>query len=801
MEKLFIKFVFLIIFSGAAYGQAITFSSRTVTALKDTSVVIQYDTDTAATGQIEYGLDTNYGSLTEVVGLSYWHPLEVTGLAPGTTYHYRIKAKDYKSRETISGDFTFTTRTTAELEAVIRAARINGDLPKTYYVKNGGSNANNGLSLETAWATPYYAAQRAEAGDTIYVVDGNYSGYVGFGFYVDPVHHGIPEAPILMKAYSGNPHIIDGINIRANYITIDGFVVRDISGHGIDVRYTNGIKILNCEVYNSIGSDGICLRDSMYIIIENFYVHDTGWNGVGIKPTTKYPFSGHHFILRNGRVIDTWYHNSFDVQGDYMTVENCFTDNIPANKPADAAIGAPYRISAYHSVFNNCSGQHGNNGIKTAMTSREILITNCTFPDFGFNSNTSAGPWSPMILYNNYIRYGYCGMYLYIDTGNNLIEENDVHSSEIWGYTYGFQGTGNVTIRNEKNSPYRVRSLEGATITVEYTDGRVFSVSGTSSPSWYPSGSSYSFNSGTTLFTIYPMSAVPTSSTATVTVTKFETTLSMGNVLVDFTADTTNGNNVDFVIGDLKADTSYQVTRAGTNYQVVKSNANKCIKFSNSEWSTKNFTIQETDAPADIITPPEINIGNPPALVTTAPTAPQNLAASAHGAEITLSWQAPASDGGSPITGYRIYRGNSSGSETFLAPTGAVLSYTDTTVSKDVTYYYQVSAVNSNGEGAKSNECNFKIAGESSSTSDSGKIKVYPNPYVKGKSSSEKIVFDNLAKESTIKIYTMSGELVREVNGNGGKAEWDVSSIHCGIYLFVVYSLEGVKKGKVSIIK
>ncbi len=106
------------------------------------------------------------------------------------------------------------------------------------------------------------------------------------------------------------------------------------------------------------------------------------------------------------------------------------------------------------------------------------------------------------------------------------------------------------------------------------------------------------------------MTARPATEPATISVAKFDTTLAKGSVLVDFTADTTNGNNIDFVIGELKADTNYQVTRAGTNYHVVKSNANKCIAFSNSEWSAKTFTITETDAIADIITPPEVNIGS-----------------------------------------------------------------------------------------------------------------------------------------------------------------------------------------------
>src|SRR5437763_3442387 len=88
----------------------------------------------------------------------------------------------------------------------------------------------------------------------------------------------------------------------------------------------------------------------------------------------------------------------------------------------------------------------------------------------------------------------------------------------------------------------------------------------------------------------------------------------------------------------------------------------------------------------------------------TPPSAPQNLAATGGNAQVTLTWQAPASDGGSLITNYKIYRGLAPTTETLLTTVGNVLTYTDSAVTNGVTYYYQVSAVNSPGEGAKSNE-------------------------------------------------------------------------------------------------
>ena len=92
----------------------------------------------------------------------------------------------------------------------------------------------------------------------------------------------------------------------------------------------------------------------------------------------------------------------------------------------------------------------------------------------------------------------------------------------------------------------------------------------------------------------------------------------------------------------------------------------------------------------------------------TAPTAPRTLAATApKPGQIGLTWQAPASNGGSAITGYRIYRGTASGQEAFLVSVAAgSTSYTDASVGKKVSYWYRIAAVNVLGEGAFSNEVN-----------------------------------------------------------------------------------------------
>lgn len=87
------------------------------------------------------------------------------------------------------------------------------------------------------------------------------------------------------------------------------------------------------------------------------------------------------------------------------------------------------------------------------------------------------------------------------------------------------------------------------------------------------------------------------------------------------------------------------------------------------------------------------------------PSAPALTAAPGAG-KVTLTWTVPSDNGGSPLTGYKIYRktAGSLTTATLLTTLGpAVLSHVDTFVISGTTYEYYVVAENANGEGAASN--------------------------------------------------------------------------------------------------
>ncbi|MHB1504270.1 MAG: fibronectin type III domain-containing protein [Acidimicrobiales bacterium] len=86
----------------------------------------------------------------------------------------------------------------------------------------------------------------------------------------------------------------------------------------------------------------------------------------------------------------------------------------------------------------------------------------------------------------------------------------------------------------------------------------------------------------------------------------------------------------------------------------------------------------------------------------TAPGAPSNLVASATKGQVSLSWSAPASDGGSPITSYLVvpYVGSTAG--TVIDTASSSTSYTVMGLTSGTTYTFTVAAVNAIGTGPAS---------------------------------------------------------------------------------------------------
>lgn len=91
------------------------------------------------------------------------------------------------------------------------------------------------------------------------------------------------------------------------------------------------------------------------------------------------------------------------------------------------------------------------------------------------------------------------------------------------------------------------------------------------------------------------------------------------------------------------------------------------------------------------------------------PAAPSNLTATPGNGQVTLAWQRPAADGGSPLTGYDVYLGTASrgqgGTPVNTTPLAAdATGFTLTGLANGTRYFFTVEAINANGHSAASNE-------------------------------------------------------------------------------------------------
>lgn len=89
------------------------------------------------------------------------------------------------------------------------------------------------------------------------------------------------------------------------------------------------------------------------------------------------------------------------------------------------------------------------------------------------------------------------------------------------------------------------------------------------------------------------------------------------------------------------------------------------------------------------------------AIVPAAPGVPLQLITAPGNARITVNWSAPADNGGSPLTAYRIYRAPAPDGSYDLIGTVTDPGLTDIDLTNGQSYWYKVTAVNSVGEGER----------------------------------------------------------------------------------------------------
>ena len=509
-----------------------------------------------------------------------------------------------------------------------------------YYIAPYGDDSNTGLSLDQAWKTLTWAVNssgKVHSDTTIYVVDGIY--YDSAPMIINDNNDGNITHPLIIKAYNGTP-IFDGGGAETNnnfafliqgssaystgYVTISNLTFRNYK-QIFDIRNAENITLSNNTFYNVRVSQsygiGLIAYATRNITIDNNIFHDAvGYNSLAIGGRVNDLNRVHHIYITNNQI----YNNDKHAGIQWGNADDVFiSGNKLWNNTYSGGITA-YKGKPYEHITNS-------------------IVQDCTLNDIAtplYISSSESGLWKDIIinnsgtitLYGNVHADNYrlsnltmrnisvtnpTGLLMYL-TGNGLAQNilferfNVTNYKTGFGYDWRIQDTnGNITIRDEVDDEYTILlkstlSDRNASMKIEYTDGKIFEVTSIAGDAnlvipatWYPTVSNYTeeiWGAKDRRFkiTAYSMTARPTTDPATITVNKFDTSLSQGNILISFTADTINGNNVVFTVSDLQTNHNYLVKKDGADFTTRQANFSGSIQFSNSEWSEHTFTIEET---------------------------------------------------------------------------------------------------------------------------------------------------------------------------------------------------------------
>ncbi|WP_321430932.1 Ig-like domain-containing protein [uncultured Methanolobus sp.] len=471
-----------------------------------------------------------------------------------------------------------------------------------YFVSTSGNNSNSGLSPTDAWLSPSYAASMSKAGDTIYLMAGTW-----YGERIVFSNSGTKNSPITITSYNGNA-ILDGAdrfdssenNAAMKLWSKEHIIINDILIHnyymGIYVRSSNNINIDNVEIFNT-SSVGVTFIDSYDSSLINSDIHDNGWNSVMLTSNVQ-NVSG--ISVLNNKIHDNpgksggLGHNLVDFYnyGDGFSISNInIVNNIIFNGSSANSAIFTHGNSLPMSQINISNNEiYNTRQLALDRFKDSVLCNNIIHDQPGYGITSMFKPLENVSFINNRL-YDISwseirvigatnGNYLVFEENNNSYYRTDLNSA---------------TIRNPKKESFKIQSTSGGSITVEFSGNKVFTSTGKNRTNFNSVSSSY-ITSGdeTVTITTYPMTAKPTSSIVDIDVTEFDTTKPIGNTLVEFISSSTEGNNVDFTIGELQPSATYMVKMDGYDFKEVVADEEGIISFSNDIWSEHTFTLIQT---------------------------------------------------------------------------------------------------------------------------------------------------------------------------------------------------------------
>ena len=129
-------------------------SGVSATSIGQSTATIVWTTDEPADSQVRYGTTTAYGSTTPLdTTMVTSHSVALSGLSPGTLYHYLVKSKDAAGNLASSADFVFTTasETTPPVISGVSATSITPTTATIVWKTNEPADSQVEYGITTAY--------------------------------------------------------------------------------------------------------------------------------------------------------------------------------------------------------------------------------------------------------------------------------------------------------------------------------------------------------------------------------------------------------------------------------------------------------------------------------------------------------------------------------------------------------------------------------------------------------------------------------------------------------------------------
>ncbi len=284
---------------------------------------------------------------------------------------------------------------TRSLSFAMSAAISLGASATTYYVAVGGSNAQNGLTPATAWATLTYAAGASSPvgpGDTVFVKAGNY-GYEQVLF----TKIGTAAQPVVFEGYTNTP----GDAPQLNYVPQDDDVLEDQldpqlmpffgpanRGQGLGFDFNNNVRyveIRNFQLKNYVY--GIITYEAQHVTLDNITVAavgDTlqGYSGIGIALGYNSSWSGDFNTATNCLVMNAGA-EAFTVFGNGNLLTGCRAYCNQGLTDANAATDYYFNVVGDNNTLSGCHMDrmkelaHFGHGFTVKEHGEQNLIVDC----------------------------------------------------------------------------------------------------------------------------------------------------------------------------------------------------------------------------------------------------------------------------------------------------------------------------------------------------------------------------------------------------------------------------------------